>query len=185
MTTPSRLQRPAIEIEIRALTGTDAAVFWRFRLDALEQEPQAFGESAEEHRRTSVAVTASRLDSASSGNFVLGAFVGGRLVGTVGFYRGPRIKQWHKGHVWGVYVHKRHRARGIARRLLSELIDRAKAEPGLEQLTLTVGQHQDAAKRLYASLGFEIFAHEPRALKVGDSYVDEDYMLLRLRSNRT
>ena len=42
-------------------------------------------------------------------------------------------------------------------------------------------RHQAAAKRLYISLGFEVFAQESRALKIGDVYVDEDYMVLHLR----
>jgi len=33
---------------------------------------------------------------------------------------------------------------------------------------------------LYASLGFEVFGTEKRALKVGQRYVDEDYMVLFL-----
>jgi hypothetical protein len=44
-------------------------------------------------------------------------------------------------------------------------------------IILTVGAGQAAARRLYSSLGFELFGHEPHALKVGDVYVDEDYMV--------
>lgn len=52
---------------------------------------------------------------------------------------------------------------------------------GLEQILLTVGDQQTAAKSLYASLGFTVFGHERHALKIGDGpaaeYVDEDYMV--------
>ena len=37
-----------------------------------------------------------------------------------------------------------------------------------------------AAKRTCASLGFERFGTEPRAVKVGRIYVDEDHMIPRL-----
>lgn len=79
-----------------------------------------------------------------------------------------------------MYVAESQRGFGIGQRLLSELIRRARTQPGLEQITLTVGQHQTVAKRLYASLGFQVFAQEQRALKIGGEYVDEDYMVLRL-----
>jgi ribosomal protein S18 acetylase RimI-like enzyme len=167
-----------VPIEIRALTPADAAAFRRLRLEALEGEPQSFGESPAEHQALTLEKVAARLESNS--NFVAGAFADGQLIATAGFFREQSVKRTHKGRIWGVYVDPRWRAKGLGRRLLSSLIERARALPGLEQISLTVNADQAAAKRLYASLGFEIFGHESGALKLGETYVDEDHMVLRL-----
>lgn len=114
-------------------------------------------------------------------NFVLAGIVGNQLVGMAGFYQDKGPKNRHKGHIWGVYVNEAWRGKGIARVLLSEIIERARANGEIEQVFLAVATGQNPAKRLYESLGFQVYGCEPRSIKVGESYVDEDLMVLRLR----
>ena len=113
-------------------------------------------------------------------NFVLGAFTDGLLVGVAGFVREQGEKFRHKGFVWGVYVSERWRGHGVGRQLMTALLEKARAQTGLERITLHVATVQVAARQLYASLGFEPFGCERESLKVAGVYVDEESLVLRL-----
>jgi ribosomal protein S18 acetylase RimI-like enzyme len=166
--------------ECRVLNAADAEAYWQLRLESLEREPFAFTEAPPEHRQKTIAQTAERLrHHPGNTSFVVGTFVNGKLAGMAGFYRQAGEKTRHKGHVFGVYVAAEHRGKSIARQVMTELLRHARALPGLEQVGLSVAETQPAAKKLYESLGFQVWGREPRAVKVGDKYVDEEWMVLR------
>ena len=65
--------------------------------------------------------------------------------------------------------------------MLEEIVKRARATNGLEQVLLSVAVTQTAAVDLYRSLGFESWGREPRALSINGQCIDEEYMILRLK----
>ena len=168
--------------EIRYLTGNDASEYWRLRLEALEGDPEAFSASAQEHRTLGLDEVRKRLGSEGGDQFVVGALQGGRLIGTAGFYREQNLKTRHKGRIWGVYVTPARRGAGVGKRMLQTILKRVAEMKGLEQVLLSVAATQTAAFRLYCALGFELFGCEPRALKIGDRFIDEQYLVLRLKN---
>lgn len=168
---------------IRRLGEDDAEVFRELRLRALRESPEAFGSSYEETVAQPLASMAQRLraDPATPHDFVLGAFAPA-LVGMVGFRRDPRRKTCHKGSIWGMYVARAMQGSGVGRALLERVIEEARKQPELEQITLYVVSSNLAARHLYASCGFTVYGVEPRALKLDGRYLDEDLMILHLWS---
>ncbi len=170
------------DVKVRVLTQRDAKAYWNLRLEALEREPQSFIESPEEHRAMAGERGAARLRRTNNTSLVMGAFFKGELVGMAGFFRERHLKTRHKGRIWGVYVRVNCRGKGLGRRLLSALLKRVEKLPGLEQVNLSVSSSLAVARKLYRSLGFETFGVEDKALKVGDTYLSEKYMVLRIRA---
>jgi ribosomal protein S18 acetylase RimI-like enzyme len=168
-------------VDVRLLTEGDAEEFVRLRLEALTREPEAFGRGPEDALPWPPESVASRLRAVPEGSFITGAFDGRQMVGQAGFVRYEGRKVRHKGYSWGVYVTASARGKGAGRAMMTHMLDRARAYSGLEQVTLSVAVQQDAARRLYRALGFEVYGYEKRALKVAETYVDEEHMVLWLR----
>lgn len=168
-------------IDIRLLRPSDAPHVVELRLLGLQESPTAFGSSYEEEVVRPVEFTANRLDvDPADGRFTLGAFDGERLVGMGGFGRQSHIKMQHMGFIWGVYVHPDHRKKGIGRQLINAIIARVHDYDDVIAIKLSVNAENVAAFRLYETLGFRQYGHEPRAMKIGGQYYDEFHMIMDL-----
>jgi len=167
------------DIAIRRLTPDDAAAYRELRLRGLKEHPDAFTSSYGEDRERPLVATEGRL-APDGADCIYGAVAGGTLAGVAGLSREPRAKNRHKAVVFGMYVAPEHAKLGIGAALLRYVIDRARREPGLEQLVLTVTETNVVARTLYEKAGFRSFGIEPRAIRVGDAYFEKNHMILFL-----
>ena len=171
---------------IRQLAPDDAAVYHALRLRMLREHPEAFGSSFEEESSKPLAWAQARLAPATGApeKFVLGAFAADNdLIGSVGLAVEERLKERHKGFVFGMFVAPEAGAAGVGRALLADCIARARSVPGLEMLTLTVTSSNLRALRFYAAAGFRAFGTEERAIKVAGRYYPKAHMVLDLHTS--
>jgi len=163
---------------IRRLSPLDAEAYLDIRLEGLKNTPEAFGSSYEEEKDHPVEKYKLRFQSNDS--FTLGAFEDNQLDGVVTLVKEKLLKLQHKATIIAMYVSPEKRGLGIGKALMVEVINAANDMEGLEQICLTVVTTNKPARNLYASLGFDVFGTEKRALKVDDTYFNEEHMVLLL-----
>lgn len=171
-----------MDVLIRKLTYEDAEEFTRLRLNALTINPEAFLITFDEENKDINSVSGRLKDKEKSGgkDFILGAYDKDSLIGMVGFYCDSFIKAEHKAYIWGMFVEPEYRGKNIGRKLLNKTIELSLHIERLEQILLNVVITNKEAKNLYYSAGFELFGTEKNAMKAGEEYFDEDYMILYL-----
>jgi ribosomal protein S18 acetylase RimI-like enzyme len=162
-----------MSVTYRLLTRNDVASFRALRLEGLQREPQAFLEDYDE----CLAQPPDDFQRYFQNAWIAGAFEDGKLVGVTGLYIAHKGKKTrHKGTIWGVYVTASSRGRGIARNLITMMVDQARTL-GLELLQLSTDETNAATVGLYQSLGFEPYGVEKHILKLETGYVSDMLMV--------
>lgn len=173
----------ALGLAIRRLEERDLPAYKALRDEMLAAHPEAFTSDAETEAQRPPASYRARfgLDRpAGAGQFVIGAWIGERLVGAIGCERDERVKVRHLGQLIGMMVRADVRGAGIGAALLDACIAEARRTPGMEVLTLTVTTGNVPATKLYERAGFVRCGTLPRAIRVGERYLDKDQMVLHL-----
>jgi ribosomal protein S18 acetylase RimI-like enzyme len=169
-------------VAIRRVGADDLAAYKLLRDTVLAAHPTAFTSDASESRQRTPESYRSRLGPArpEGGEFLLGAWADGSLVGAIGCERDARLKARHIGHIVGMMVLDDWQGRGVGRDLLVAALARARAAQDVEMLTLSVTTSNRAAIGLYERLGFSRYGTLPRAIRVAGHYHDKDQMVLVL-----
>lgn len=164
---------------VRKLTPEDAPAFQALRLSGLRECPTAFASSYEEECDRPLSSVADRL-AAQDDRAVLGAFVGGNLVGLVGIKREEPRKLAHKARLWGMYVAPANRKQSVGRQLVAEALALARSQLNARQVTLGVNAENGPALALYERMGFKPFGREPAFMLVDGITQDEVQMVCML-----
>lgn len=162
------------EVVVRLATADDAEAFRALRLEALANHPEAFSADYATNAAQPSEHWKERLSS-SERAATLVAEDDGRLIGMTGIYRHDSPKVEHLATIWGVYVQRESRRRGVADRLLTACLDWAR-DQGVERVRLAVNTRNLSAIRCYARLGFAVWGIEPAAIKYEGKYWDEIWM---------
>lgn len=113
----------------------------------------------------------------SSDNVIFVAKEDGKIIGDASLRRMARRMSHRCG--FGMAVAKAYWNRGIGGQLLTEIIKFAK-ENAFGIIELQVRSDNLSAIHLYEKFGFKKICTYPAFLKIGDNYIDADYMCLSL-----
>ena len=161
-----------MHLNVERLSAFDAAAYRQLRLEGLHRYPCAFAADYAEEAELPLDQFARRLEEGA----VFGARQGTQLCGLAAFVPAPLRKKRHKATLAGVYVAQTARGLGVGSALVGRVIGHARSR--VDQLHAVVVTTNLAARRLYARHGFRAYGIEPRALKVGDDYFDQELLVL-------
>lgn len=168
-------------MNVRLLDIDDAEQYRALRLKGLKTDPGAFGSTYELESTLQIENFEGRLKY-SDEQFVVGGFDEDRLICVASFIRRSGPKSNHKGNLQAMYCEEEYRGKGIARDVVTYLIDKAREIQGVDQLSLAVVTENIRAKAFYEAFGFEIYGTEPRAMFSDGKYYDEHKMILQFSS---
>ena len=157
------------QTQIVRLTPDQWKEYKELRLRALEREPQAFATQYAKDAAYPDTKWKERLAAVGNGKSwtLFAQDTDGKLVGMVGGYRDENDLQNHSAQIWGVYVDKEVRGRGLAKALMKGIIDELETDSDIQTIILEVNTDQASAAKLYERMGF-VTVGEPYPHLMGD-----------------
>lgn len=160
------------ELEIRSAAKSDAEAI-------LAHCRKAFGETdflmteADEFNLTIEEEEAWIERSIRTGDLILVAEVGNKVVGMLNFRRSKSKKVNHLGY-FGITIQEKHCNQGLGSKMMKQFLKWADEEPGLEKICLEVFAYNQRAIHLYRQFGFQEEGCKVKHIKRKDgTYADE------------
>lgn len=160
---------------VRRLEAKDAEEWKRLRLISLQENPEAFLSSLEVERDRPLEGIVQNFAT----SLTFGAFDGDTMIGQLSAVPERSERMSHRVWINAVFVHKDHRASGVAQDML-EASEQAAKDAGHLQFELHVAADNARAISFYKRNGFQQRGVIPRATLHEGRYQDDLYMVCRL-----
>lgn len=167
-------------MDIRLLTSADAAQYWTLRQEALQQDPDSFGETYDEAMSYDDPVKRVENMIAKHNEHIFGAFIDGTLLGVAVLTIDTALKTQHRGYIGSVYVSPKTRGNGAGAAIMEEIIRWSRANAQLQKLDLGVFTNNEPAFELYKKLGFEVVGVDKKAVQHEDGQFVDEYLMTYL-----
>ncbi len=168
-------------MNIRFLDENDDIIYRELRLSSLKESPFAFSDSYEDQLSKSILDYQIEIKKIINPieSFTLGAFSEhNQLIGFVKFRRDIRSKARHRASLFSLYVKPDYRGKGIAKKLVLELLKSIEPITELKQLQLSTIIAKDSLIDFYKSFGFQkLGGIIKNDLIIENQYVDAIYMV--------
>jgi len=165
-------------IVIRKLQPHESNIYREIRLACLKNASAYFGSTYEEEILNPKLKFETFIENDSSDHFIFGAFDAEKLIGITGFTRMNRKRDQHRGELVQVYLDANYRGQNIGEKLIRSVVEYTFTMDGLEQIQLSAVASNQSAIKLYEKVGFRTFGVQPSYFKVGNEYVDQQFMQL-------
>jgi RimJ/RimL family protein N-acetyltransferase len=153
-------------------------MYREIRFACLKNIPEYFGSTYEEEVLNPKLKFETFIENASPEHFMFGAFDADRLIGIAGFDRMDRKRARHRGELVQVYLDSNYRGQNFGEKLIRSIVEYAFTMEGLEQIQLSVIAANKSAVKLYEKVGFRSYGFQLHYFKVGDEYMDQNFMQL-------
>lgn len=154
-------------IKVKKLSAKRWKDYRKLRLEALKNDPIAFGSSYEEQKLTKEKEWKKGIKN------VLFALSDDKPIGMIVYTFESKIKYKHIANIYGFYVTEEFRGMSIGKKLLESSLSLIKKNKNIIKISLNVNPKQKAAFNLYKKFGFRKVALIKKDMCVNGKFYDE------------